>query len=209
MADSNITVKAAELVTSEVFSYYNTNLKKWTKKKIADGLTSLGTILNLKGTAESIEELATKAVDPKNGDVWLIGTADDAEFEERYYYNGTWEYIGLTSPSLEGLITKASLYAGADGTGTTDSPAEGTVLYNINAAIKTNTDAIAAINDETTGILATAKKYTDDSVGALTAEDGAITALAARVTDAEAFINGITYLQKSDIDAMFNDSDDD
>lgn len=67
--------------------------------------------------------------------------------------------------------------------------------------IKTNTDAIAAINNEETGILATSKKYTDDKIGDLTttvnANTAAITAEETRAkkaeqanTDAIAKLNG-------------------
>lgn len=56
----------------------------------------------------------------------------------------------------------ADIYTAADG----ETPASG-VLANAIKDIDANKTAIAAINNETTGILALAKKYTDDSIAAI------------------------------------------
>lgn len=60
-----------------------------------------------------------------------------------------------------------------------------------NGAVAANTTAIAAINNETTGILAQAKNYADSKVGELTAADGALTLLTNRVAANEGKLAGI------------------
>ena len=58
----------------------------------------------------------------------------------------------------------AAIYKAAEG----ETPASGALVV-LEGKVTENTQAIAAINNETTGILAVAKKYTDDSIAGLPA----------------------------------------
>lgn len=83
-----------------------------------------------------------------------------------------------------------------------------------NGAVKANTDAIAAINHETTGILATAKGYTDTKIGDLRTEvsEDATTKANQALTDAKAYtdaeivkVNGVNAGLAQRVQTIEND----
>ena len=160
----------AKLVSTAILQYYDTKLKSWVGTQITGAVAALGDVLTLKGRVDDKAALNSIS-DPKDGDVYLVGAEGASEFEEYYYYGSAWEFMGTTAMSLYGYVDEKSLYKGEDGSGTTAAPAAGTILAPIVAAataltarVTANEDAITAINKADTGILAQAKKYTNDEV---------------------------------------------
>ena len=82
--------------------------------------------------------------------------------------------------------TEAQDYATA-----AQTAAEGKVTELANGAVAANTADIAAIKNADTGILAQAKKHTNDEIAKLSATDGALTLLGNRVTANENKLKGI------------------
>ena len=196
----------AALVTKSMLVYYDGKIKNWTSTQISDKISALGDVFTLKGKVASKDALPS--ADNKAGDLYLVG-AEGASESEEYYWTGTaWEYMGVTGVSLDGYITEVQLYKGVDGTGTIDNPAEGTLLAPIYARVKANEDAIAAINDESTGILAQSKTYTDDSLSKVVyGEGGSDDAPIAGSIDARLeALEGITsdVITTDDIDSLFS-----
>lgn len=171
--------------------------------KISAAISELGTIVNYKGTKDSISELPE---DAEAGDLWFVKQADkdDAtgtgDFYEEYLYTGTvWEYLGKTGVSLNGYVTETSLYKGTDGTGTEKAPAEGTTLsnYETKADLYAGADGagttaspadgtvLATVN---TSIAAAAKKGTD---------------AAAQATAIETYLSNATIMSEDDVKALF------
>lgn len=177
------------IVSYSILQYYDTKLKAWVGTELDEAIAGLGNVFTLKGTVTDLASLPT--ADNEVGDIYLVGAEGAASYDE-YYWNGTkWELMGTTATSLDGLVTEANLYAGADGTGTVAAPANGTIIKSIydkiaavqaevDAAelrIKANEDAIEAINNADTGILAQAKTYADGKDEAIqAAQDAADTA---------------------------------
>ena len=166
----------AKLVSTAILQYYDTKLKAWVSNQVTGAVAALGDVLTLKGRVNDLSALNAIS-DPKDGDVYLVGPEASPEYEEYYYYNSAWEYMGTTAVSLDGYVTETALYKGDQGTGTTSAPAAGTILAPIVAAataltarVTANEEAITAINDSNSGILATAKGYTDTQVGAVDAK---------------------------------------
>jgi len=86
--------------------------------------------------------------------------------------------MGTTATDISGCVTKESLYAGADGTGTTAAPAEGTILASILAKIADGVTDVtftaaaetsAAVSDTVNGTV----KTTETTV-AITTADGEV-----------------------------------
>lgn len=74
--------------------------------------------------------------------------------------------------------------------------------------IKANTDAIAAINNETDGILAQAKKYTDDSIAALpfaTAEKGGLVKSSDEMNKIAVAADGVMEVNSISASKIYND----
>ena len=181
-------------VTKGTLVYYDTKVKSWTEEKISGAIAGLGNVLTIKERVDNVEALPSNA---KVGDVYTVGAADAAEFEE-YYWNGTkWEYMGVTRANLDGYVTDVQLYKGAEGTGTAAIPAEGTLLYPLYLTVKTNADNIAALTERVTatetdidnleGRVATAENDIDAVEVAINGEGG----IAERVTAAEASVNDL------------------
>ena len=126
---------------------YNTRAKTWTNNKIGQAIANLGTIITIKGRVDT-KDLLPDAETAKPGNVYLVGAADAVECEEYLYTeDGKWEFVGVTSPSLEGYVTETSLFKGADGNGTMDAPAEGTIMYSVVTETDTNTADIETIQN--------------------------------------------------------------
>ena len=94
-----------------------------------------------------------------------------------------------------------------------DVPASGALAVEIErakAAEKANADAIAAINNEDTGILAKAKKYTDDSIAALpfaTAEKGGLVKSSSELNKIAVAEDGTMEVNKISTSKLYNDVD--
>ena len=95
-----------------------------------------------------------------------------------------------------------------------DTPASGALSVEIErakAAEKANADAIAAINNEDTGILAKAKKYTDDSIAALpfaTAEKGGLVKSSSDLNKIAVAEDGTMEVNQISTSKLYNDTDD-
>lgn len=178
-----------KIVTSTILGYYDTKLKTWINTEISTGISKLGSVLKLAGRVDDTASLPSSDVEV--GTVYLVGAEGSPEFEEYYYYDGKWEYMGVTRTSLDGYINDKMLYKGEDGTGTPTAPASGTILAPIVALINANKTSIDEINNESTGILATSKSYTDTEIGKVTP----------RVDDLEETVG--TLATTADIDALF------
>ena len=79
------------------------------------------------------------------------------------------------------------------------------VLGSFKTLIDANTDAIEAINNSTTGILATAKKYTDDEVAKVKTTADANTAAITAINDDS---TGIAATAKTYTDTKVKETDD-
>ena len=168
-----------KLMNLATLTYYDNKLKNWVTTQIdgavADAISALGNVFTLLGSKESVEALPA---DGNNvGDIWLVpnGTASD-----EYYWtaDGKWELMGTTATDISGCVTKESLYAGADGTGTTAAPAEGTILASILAKINdgvtdvtitTAAETSAAVSETVNGTVKTA-----ETTIAITTADGEV-----------------------------------
>ena len=208
----------AKLVSTAILQYYDTKLKAWVSNQVTGAVAALGDVLTLKGRVNDLSALNAIS-DPKDGDVYLVGPEASPEYEEYYYYNSAWEYMGTTAVSLDGYVTETALYKGDQGTGTTSAPAAGTILAPIVAAataltarVTANEEAITAINDSNSGILATAKGYTDTEVkkvddkvtantSAIAANTAAIEAINNDATGILATAKGYTDTQVGAVDA--------
>lgn len=75
----------------DLSAYYT---KTETDTAISEAISSLGTLFKFKGRVDTVENLPADG--NQQGDVYLVGTADAAEFQE-YYWTGTlWDYMGKT-----------------------------------------------------------------------------------------------------------------
>ena len=97
------------------------------RKLVSDAVTSIGDVFTLQGSVSSFDELPS---DASMGDIYLVGPLSDGSYDEYYLTaDGNWEMMGSTTSIAEGVLTEATLYAGEDGSGTIDNPAEDTILY--------------------------------------------------------------------------------
>lgn len=133
------------------------------KKLIADSISSIGNVFTLQGTLLSENDLPMSG--NKSGDLYLVGPMSDGSFDEYYWRDpGVWEFMGSTVSNVSGYISKNTLYAGDNNTGTIENPAEGTILAivnsqnRINFLSKDNIDEYIPINDYNPAT----KKYVDD-----------------------------------------------
>lgn len=133
------------------------------KKLIADSISSIGNVFTLQGTLLSENDLPMFG--NKSGDLYLVGPMSDGSFDEYYWRDpGVWEFMGSTVSNVSGYISKNTLYAGDNNTGTIENPAEGTILAivnsqnRINFLSKDNIDEYIPINDYNPAT----KKYVDD-----------------------------------------------
>lgn len=90
---------------------------------------------------------------------------EDGSFDEYYWRDpGVWEFMGSTAANIDEYITKNSLYAGENETGTPENPAEGTILAIVNSQnrlnflAKDNTEEYIPVDDYNPAT----KKYVDD-----------------------------------------------
>ena len=104
----------------------------------------------------------------------------------------------------------AAIYTPAEG----DTAASGilaTEIERAKAAEKANADAIAAINDADNGILAKAKKYTDDSIAALpfaTAEKAGLVKSSDEMNKISVAADGVMEVNSISTSKIYNDPDD-
>lgn len=124
-------------VTLSILTYYDERLKEWVLEQIGESSAS---VFNLKGTVATIENLPT--ADNKVGDVYLVGPLEDGSYDEYVWLESKWEFLGTTQQKIneEEIVSNAELYAGEDGLGTPDNPAEGTVLAQLKAEIEESSD---------------------------------------------------------------------
>lgn len=164
-----------KLMNLATLTYYDNKLKTWVATQIDGAIAELGNVFTLLGSKNSVAELPAEG--NNIGDIWLVpnGTASD-----EYYWTaeGKWELMGTTATDISGCVTKESLYAGADGTGTTAAPAEGTILASILAKIADGVTDVtftaaaetsAAVSDTVNGTV----KTTETTV-AITTADGEV-----------------------------------
>ena len=200
------------LVTKAMLVYYDGKIKDWVQLEISDKISALGDVFTLKGKVATVDALP--AADNKACDLYLVASKGASESAEYYWTGEKWEYMGVTGVSLDGYVNETQLYKGVDGTGTVDAPAAGTILApiyskiaEIEAAVEANTQAIADINNVSTGILAQSKTYTDDSVSkVMFGEGGTDESPVAGSVDARLeALEGITsdVITTADIDALF------
>lgn len=189
-----------KIMTLSMLTYYDGKIKNWVTTELDEAIAGLGNVFTLKGNKADIASLP--ATDNTVGDIYLVG-AEGAESFDEYYWNGTkWELMGTTATDISSCVTKEGLYAGADGTGTVAAPADGTIIKSIydkiasvqaevDAAelrIKANEDAIEAINNADTGILAQAKEYADGKDTAIQAAQDAADAAQGEVDALEGLV---------------------
>lgn len=154
-ADLLINAKADQTAFTELANKVNDTTTGLDTKAAAADLKKLEDVVNAEDTG-----LASKA---SQSDLTALTTRvkanEDAkaDHEERI---AEMETFWAAADDPEGTIDKLAeivSYIESDKTGALDMAAD----------IKANTDAIAAINDEETGIEAVAKKYTDDQIDAI------------------------------------------
>lgn len=164
--------------------------------KITTAITALGTIVNYKGTKDSINELPD---DAKAGDLWFVkqgaaGTpAGTGDFYEEYLFTGTtWEYIGKTMVSLDGYLTETALYKGTAGTGTITNPADDSIL----AKYTTKNDLYAGAAGTGTVSAPAAGTILKDILDK-------IDALTTRADEIETYLSNATIISEADVKALF------
>ena len=104
----------------------------------------------------------------------------------------------------------AAIYTPAEGE-TAASGILATEIERAKAAEKANADAIAAINDADNGILAKAKKYTDDSIAALpfaTAEKAGLVKSSSEMNKISVAADGVMEVNSISTSKIYNDPDD-
>ena len=104
----------------------------------------------------------------------------------------------------------AAIYTPAEGE-TAASGILATEIERAKAAEKANADAIAAINDADNGILAKAKKYTDDSIAALpfaTAEKAGLVKSSSEMNKISVATDGVMEINSISTSKIYNDPDD-
>ena len=104
----------------------------------------------------------------------------------------------------------AAIYTPAEGE-TAASGILATEIERAKAAEKANADAIAAINDADNGILAKAKKYTDDSIAALpfaTAEKAGLVKSSDEMNKISVAADGVMEVNSISTSKIYNDPDD-
>ena len=118
------------------------------------------------------------------------------------------------------LDMAADIQANAEAIAAIYTPAEGEAaasgflaaeIARAQAAEKANADAIALINDSTTGILAQAKKYTDDSIAGLpfaTAEKAGLVKSASGMNKVTVAADGTMEINMISASKLYNDPDD-
>lgn len=120
---------------------YSAILRQWTTDKITAATNAIGTVFTLCGTVATTNDLPTEGVSV--GDVYLVGAEGASSFDEYYYTaNGTYELMGTTAVSIEGLVSGDDLWGGADGTGTAEAPAADSILGKLITPISTRVTAI-------------------------------------------------------------------
>ena len=132
------------------------------KKLISQSISTIGNIFTLKGNVPSYADLPTTA---NQGDIYLVGPMEDGSFDEYYWRDpGVWELMGSTAANMGGYITINSLYAGENGAGTPENPAEGTILAIVNSQNRLNFLAKDNIEEytPTEDYNPATKKYVDD-----------------------------------------------
>lgn len=193
MADENKFLKAGDAyVRQSDLAKYNTKDKTFVATKIADAVAKLGNVFTLvqNNRVDTVDQLP-KDQQLNPGTVYLVGLEGAKDFDEYYWTaDGTWERMGGTAISLEGYVTEIMLYKGTAGTGTTDTPAENTILAAVYSEIDELSTSIDGINNADTGILAEAKKYADSLNSAMDTRVKAIEA-ALTVTISDETINAM------------------
>lgn len=90
---------------------------------------------HLRGTIPSTDNLPVSGQEV--GDVYVVGPLDDGSYEEWYWsMNRAWELMGKSLPDLSVFVSTEELYAGLNGAGTVEEPADGTILAQINEKIE-------------------------------------------------------------------------
>lgn len=122
-------------VSKTNLKYYDRLVRSWTAKQITNALKNLGSALRVLGRVDDVGALSS-IESPQIGDVYLVGAAGEPPFDMFYYTpSGTWEFLDSTSISVDSMVTAYDLYKGGDsdnpGSGTIQSPADGTILRPI------------------------------------------------------------------------------
>lgn len=140
-----------------------------------------GTLGSLKTEDKSNLVAAINELSDKIGEVDYSGKADKVD--------------GATAGNFAGLDAEGNLTdSGKKAADFADATEFSTYKTTNDAAVKANKDAIDAINDEATGILAVAKKYTDDEIDKVEAVIG-------EVAEGETVVSLIADAKKAGTDA--------
>lgn len=130
-------------VTLSILTYYDNKIKEWAVSLVDKSLESLGNVFTVKGIVSSTSDLPQEL--NTVGDVYLVGPTEDGGYAEYIWIETSkWEFIGTTtSTEVTGGVSEQELYAGSDNTGTPATPAEGTVLYAFDEALKAYIEAVS------------------------------------------------------------------
>lgn len=124
-------------VTLSILTYYDERLKEWVLEQIGESNTN---VFNLKGIVSTIDELPIE--NNKTGDVYLVGPIEDGSYNEYVWLESNWEFLGTTEQHIDEteITLNTDLFAGPDGLGTPENPAEGTVLAQLKEGIEQSSD---------------------------------------------------------------------
>lgn len=90
---SSIDLTQIDKEIEKYLSVYYTS--EQTDQAINIAISSLGTVFNLKGRVDTVNDLPSS--NNKSGDVYLVGSESATEFNEYYWTSTMWDYMGVTT----------------------------------------------------------------------------------------------------------------
>lgn len=136
----------------DTLSSYDKLVRGWVKTEIAGAVSPVSNVVTIKGIKADKSALESENETAKAGDFWFVGS--EAPYEEYIRTEaGQWEALGSsTGADLSGVVTEETLFKGTSD-GTSDSPAEGTILKKVNDSIAAATSTATSASESSTNLV--------------------------------------------------------
>lgn len=185
--------------------YYDLKSRQWTLEQISESIKSLGNVARIVGRVADMDAL-NAIEEPKIGDIYFVGEEGSPEFEEYIRTElDVWEYIGVTTASIDGYVDTYDLYIGGSpeepGEGTVEDPAEDTILYSIKNYVDSEINRLVSDSTNTHLVLSLEIDELRDSIDETTQS---ITALSEKVESLNQSMD--SPFSDEDIDTMFEEN---